>query len=577
MKHTIFLRQRSDKAEVNFIMKKKALISLLLSLLLVVFAGCGKSDEVTNSTGSAPAASEREEADEQESAKEKKGVSEKEEAEEPASEDTALRLVNTYFDQSKETENGGYTYFQSFGNHILCSLETETSYPKLAKTLRDLADDEEKFFKDEIKDTDREAFEYEESLRSSGNTGYYYHYADDVLKRADGKCVSIVRILNGYLGGAHPDYYYETFNIDTSNGKYILLSDVISDQDKLNEILKKKLIADYPDVEYFGLDDSLSEFDMSLLEGSDSDDGDHYYAYSFTLDPDGVSFYFSPYGISAYAYGDQVVKILYDEEPDLFAKDYSVNGGYISFLTDRDNKYGLGGTAEMLKVERTDYDDNSYFGQMDIYKGNKKVSVGDTAYYNQTAFTAHTENDEDFLYVMANMDNDYKKLFVINLTGASPSETEIEEDTRYCFNDYYDEASGIYGVVLPLYPEDCELAVKCDLLSTYNAGGKFEIQSSGDLKLKDKYLTIPENVFVLTSKADLTADIVDEDGSVKEKDVTIPKGSEYTLYRTDGESLVDAYLSDGRIVRMNVTNEYPCKVNDTYTDQKLFDGLMYAG
>lgn len=563
-------------------MKKKAVISLLLSFLLVVPAGCGKSDEVVNYESPAPAASESEETAESGNAKEKKGVSGKEEKEESdpeeaASEETALRLVNTYFDQSKETESGGYTYFQSFGNHILCSIETETAYPKLARALRDLADEEEKFFKDEIKNADREAFEYEESLRSSGNTGYYYHYADDVLKRADSKCVSIVRILNGYLGGAHPDYYYETYNFDTSTGKDILLSDVISDQDRLNEILEQKLIADYPDVEYFGLEESLSEYDMSLLDGSESDDGDYYYSYAFTLDPDGVSFYFSPYGISAYAYGDQVVKILYDEEPDLFTTDYAVKGGYISFLTDRDNKYGLGGTAEMLKVERDDYDDNDYFQQMNIYKGNKKVSVGDAGYYNLTAFTAHTEKDEDFVYVMANMDNDYKKLFAVDLTGASPSEAEIDDETSYCFNDYYDEASGIYGIVLPLYPEECELAVKCDLLSTYNAGGIFEIQSDGDLKLKDKYLTIPENVFVLTSKRDLTADIVDEDGSVKERDVTVPKGSEYTLYRTDGESIVDAYLSDGRIVRMDVTNEYPCKVNDTCTDEQLFDGLMYAG
>ncbi len=125
----------------------------------------------------------------------------------------------------------------------------------------------------------------------------------------------LVRISNGYLGGAHPDFYYETWNIDPSTGKEILLSDVISSQEKLNEILEQKLLADYPDVEYFGLKDSLAEYDMSLKESEEKDDGDFLYAYEFTLDPDGISFYFSPYGVSAYAYGDQVVKILYDEDP----------------------------------------------------------------------------------------------------------------------------------------------------------------------------------------------------------------------------------------------------------------------
>ena len=164
-----------------------------------------------------------------------------------------------------------------------------------------------------------------------------------------------------------------------------------------------------------------------------------------------------------------------------------------------------------------------------------------------------------------------------HIAQPAPAEVALDEEKSYCFADYIDEASGIYGVVLPLDPEDLELAEKFDLLSTYNASGMFEVQSSGELKLKDKYLSIPENLYVLTSKKDFKTDIVDEEGNVKEKDVSIPKGSEFTLLRTDGESLVDATLEDGRIVRLYVTPGYPCKVNDTYTDTQLFDGLMYAG
>ena len=69
----------------------------------------------------------------------------------------------------------------------------------------------------------------------------------------------------------------------------------MTDQKKLNDVLEKKLTEDYPDVEFFDLKESLGEYDMSITEGKDEDDGYHY-AYDFTLDPDGVSFYFSPYG-----------------------------------------------------------------------------------------------------------------------------------------------------------------------------------------------------------------------------------------------------------------------------------------
>ncbi len=565
----------------------KKTISLFLCLIMIFVAGCGESGQVVPDDGGY-AVPQSTEASEAVPAKARKGVSE--DAGPTSASGAAVsgdeaasgtggrfRLVNTYFDQSRHTDSGNYTYFQCFGNHILCSIETETAYPKLARALREIADEEEKDFKAEVKEYDREAFEYEESLRSSGNTGCYYHYADDALKRADEKCVSLVRISNGYLGGAHPDFYYETWNIDPSTGKEILLSDVISSQEKLNEILEQKLLADYPDVEYFGLKDSLAEYDMSLKESEEKDDGDFLYAYEFTLDPDGISFYFSPYGVSAYAYGDQVVKILYDEEPSLMKKDYSCGGEYISYLTDADNKYGLGGTAEKLNVERSDYDENDMFRQIDVYKGDKLLSITDTDCYNLKAFTAHTDSGKDFAYIIANIEDDYKSFFAADLTGTVPTEVELDKDMILCYSDYYDEASGIYGVVLPLYPDDMELAVRCDLLSTYNASGHYEILDSGKLKLKDKYFMIREGVFVLTSKADLTADIVDEDGNVKEKDVTIEKGSEFSLYRTDGVGIVDAKLSDGRIVRLNVSTDYPHMINGTYNEESLFDGLMYAG
>ncbi len=561
-------------------MKKKTVLLIISLLLFVSAAGCGHSKE-TNFPKSNFAASADTDTEEEVSPKKKKSLSGDKAGEGSLSADTAgdgsgsLRLVRTYFDLSRSTENDGFIYFQSFGNHIYCTLETETAHPKLAKVLRNIADEEEKDFKAEIKEYERDAFEYEESVRSSGGEGYYYHYSDDIVKRADNKCVSIVRVMNGYLGGAHPDFYYQTFNLDTSTGAEIPLSDVISDQGKLNEILERKLLEDYPDVEFFGLKDSLAEYNMSLT--AQSDDEENEYIYDFTLDPDGVSFYFSPYGISAYAYGDQVVKILYEEEPSLFKKDYAAGGAFVSHLTDMDNKYGFNGKAEKIKVERDDYDDNNYFGSINVYKGNNMLTVGDLYYYSQASFLAHTGNGKDFAYVFANMDNDYKQLFCIDLNGSAPVQTELDADMKYCFADYLDEASGIYGVILPMDPDSLDLGVRCDMLSSYTASGEFEVLDNGKLRLKDKYLMIPEDTFVLTALTDFKADIVDEDGMVKENGADIAKDSELTLYRTDGVGIVDAKLGDGRIVRLNVDGDYPHKINDSVNEDKLFKGMMYAG
>ena len=571
-------------------MKKKTVIVALLLILAIAFSGCGNSEETvyeenvrTDETQSADdtaknaSGADEEKSEEEKSSEEKTGEDSLFGGSGTEEDADRLRLINTYFDMSKYTDGEGYVYFQCFGNHILCTPESGSSHPELAKTLKRISDDEEAFFADEISKYERDAFEYEEEARAAGADGYYYSYADDVLKRADDKCVSIVRVMKGYLGGAHPDYYYETYNVDPSTGKDIIMSDVITDQEKLNKILEQKLVADYPDVEYFGLEDSLAEYDIKLKEGSEDPDGNYHYAYNFTLDPDGVSFYFSPYGISAYAFGDQVVKILYDEEPSLFKKDYSHSGGYISYLTEAENKYSFGGTAEELKISREEYDQNDYFSKINIYKGSKELSLGDMDYYSLKAFTAHTDDDRDYLYIIANMDNDYKDFYAVDLSKDAPAEVKLDGSLSYTYCDYINEKENIYGSVLSLDPNDMELGVRCDLLSTYNATGKFKVGDDGKLIMKDGYLVIPEDVFVLTSKADLKADIVDESGKVKEEDVTIPEGSKYTLYRTDAKSIVDAYLEDGRIVRLEISGNNPRKVNDQFSCDDLFDGMIYAG
>ena len=75
---------------------------------------------------------------------------------------------------------------------------------------------------------------------------------------------------------------------------------------------------------------------------------------------------------------------------------------------------------------------------------------------------------------------------------------------------------------------------------------------------------------------------MDEAGEVTEKDVKLPAGTTFTLYRTDGKSgegetgIVDTKLADGRIVRLNVTTDYPHLVNGT-DENDTFETLYYAG
>ena len=566
-------------------MKRRGSVFILLMISTLIFSGCGNTMTVEDS----PAPNRT-------SVKNQGEVWKNliEEAETPEGEDTSKNkkdvllgsgegspeLISTYFDNSKYMNDGSTLYFQCFGNHILTTEASGQKYPKLSETLKAMADEEERVFKEEVVDNDREAQDFAKQMEGeNGGGAYYSRYAEDFVKRVDDKCLSIVRITNGFMGGAHPDYSYETYNIDVATGKLVSLSSVVSDKEKLDEILIKKLEEEYSDVEFFGLEDSLKDYRMDMVLSGEDQEGNVVYAYDFTLDPDGVSFYFSPYGISPYVYGDQVVKILYDEEPELFTGKYAVEGAYISYITELDNKCGINGKAEKIHIARDDYDESGAFGTLIIEKGAASLEIKETDCFNQTSFIVHTASGKDYLYSFANMIDDLRKLYVTELGSAGPVQVKPQEELYYNYRDYYDAESSMYGVYLPVYPEDMDLSIRCDLLSTYSAYAKFEAGSDGIPVQKDKYLTIPEDLFVLTSKAALDTPEVDEEGNVKDKDkpLHIAMGEDYTLYRTDGKGIVDAKLSDGKIVRLEVSEELPHKINGVISEDKLFDGMHYAG
>lgn len=549
--------------------KQKKLTVAVLTFCMLTLAACGgnsasdQSNETQTATEETGAQSGQRQDDEEAKEQADTGRNEKiktvsEETVEPPVDNDRITLMSANFDYTKYDDEYG-AYFECHGSNIACTPETGTTYPALDRTLKELAEEEEKSFKQEVDDNDEYALEFASENAEYATDAHYSRYANDYIKRADDKSVSILRVSGGFLGGAHPDYYYEAYNIDPATGELISFDDVVKDETGLKKLLWKKLYYDYPDVEFFDMDE------MTEL--------------IFTLDPDGIAFYFSPYGVSPYAYGDQVVKVLYDEEPELFKSDYSVDGAYISYLTEYDNKYALDGdAAENIVVEKDGYDGYYAFNYLNVYKdGSELMNRKDLNYYSHSAFLVHTSGGKDYVYIVTEMDNDYEQFLVCGLDEDNAGAVQLD-DRPYRYDYYYDEETDIYGSIYPLYPDDLTLSVHCDLLSTYSASGRFVIGDDGLPVLQDEYLTIPYSKYhILESVEELRSDIVDEDGRVTEKDAVIPKGEKYSLYRTDGIGWVDARLSDGRIVRMKVSNSYPRIINGYMSEEDLFEMLYYAG
>ena len=368
-------------------------------------------------------------------------------------------------------------------------------------------------------------------------------------------------------------YWYASRNIDPNTGEGIALSDVVKDQSKLNELLLKELDLRYPDMAITKRENLFEAYDMNVT-ATDLTKA----AYTFTLDPDGICFYFSPYDLGSYADGEQIVKLLYSATPDLFVRDYSVSGGYVSGLVEK-SLYDLGGDGTVDEISFFGIEDelNQYYTGVYVEK-NGKETKHNLYGYCMDSFAVHTEDNSDYLYIITHMDNDGSNLLIFDLNGDIPS---LVEETNYGLCNSGLEEKNIYGYELITDIRDFNLYFCCDLLATFNATFKTSVGANGRPVLpEDGYYAVPENISTLESAKAFKADIVDESGQVVSKEVKIPAGETFKLIRTDGNTVVDARISDGRIVRLVLErgdDTFFATVNGQLSEEEAFKTLYYAG
>ena len=123
------------------------------------------------------------------------------------------------------------------------------------------------------------------------------------VQRADTKVVSCLEAIFVYSGGIHPDLYYKTVNFDPKTGNELILTDIMSSIKQLPDILDKEITDKYS---YINFADNQPK---KIFEDYSADD------YKWTIDYQGVTFWFSPYDIAAYTVGPLSVKLYFDENP----------------------------------------------------------------------------------------------------------------------------------------------------------------------------------------------------------------------------------------------------------------------
>lgn len=436
----------------------------------------------------------------------------------------------------------------------------EPEYPALTEAVRvynDMHADSEQSYMDEMEQWAKE--EYDE-YGPDMFMGAYVEESEFSVRRADTQVLSIVETGFTYSGGAHGMSGFSTVNFDVETGKEIALESVVTDMNSLPEILATEILEKYPDITYWT--DTLAETFQEYISPTDAE-----YApeFTWTLDYEGVTFYFGNYEIGSYADGLQIVTISYKEYPEVLNSVYfsDVNNNYVLKLIDAwsgsDVDINSDGVTDYISVNR------NYSSEPGVdYSESFDVTVNGNTYTHEfycydleTYFVK--SGDNHYLYVKRRIENDYESVCVFRVT-----ENSVE---------YVDEFGG--GFQSFTNSLDFEVTKRMDLLSTYFAVARCYVGDDGmPVEKGGVYEVI--NELTITSTVEIPAELVDESGNLTGEQFTFLPGTDFTLQRTDGATYVDVLSEDGKWCRFYTTPEWPQTVNGMDANSS-FEMLWYAG
>lgn len=391
--------------------------------------------------------------------------------------------------------------------------------------------------------------------------------------RADETVVSLQQREYNWLGGAHPNTYSRGICYDTKTGKELSLQDIAADYDGIYDYVCQKLVEENdPDIFFEGYEDTVK----AMFYGGDPDYG----SVQWFLMNDRVVVLFNQYDIAPYAAGPIRVEIPFAERADLFEKQYEtsktsyvmqiqeyetleadVNGDgkkeEISYTVDRD-EYGIGG-AITVTCDSTSLNTEKLIEQ----------DYGASGGYSSEGYLIHTEDGKTYLYLQHQSDNDAHYINVFDLSKGTPAFVS-SLDSSWSGSPVTD-------------PDSFPLWDRMDVLGTYSAYRIYHVDADGLPKTSETVYRLgsmyKEYPVTLVSTRELEVTVGNDSSVDSWKQETLPSGTSYTIIATDGESFVEAQLTDGRICRIPVTkaaDDWEWKINGV-SENDCFEMVPYVG
>ena len=442
--------------------------------------------------------------------------------------------------------------------------EDEAKYPAIStvfKSLRTMRDQNAERVVSELSVIAEDLKQYADEMDVSCYDSMRYY-----VQRADNHIISMRCNQSVSTGSIHPMNVVSCFNFSTETGKVLSLSDVVTDLGRIRETVKRELAEKY--------EECLFEEWETLYREIETDD------LAWTLDYDGITFYFSQYELSYYAAGVLTVEVDFSDEPALFRSVYTAapEQGSASAVTFHSytELEGADGKTDTLWVGQYKEDTDDYHLRLEVEKNGESILGYEVYAYEYRAYLVTVE-DKYYLFVEATNDNDYQILYIFDLSEEFITDPIVQMNAGFArvgLNAEGDVYAYGYGEEIFNNPAEIRLSSRIDVFRTMKGTRSYSFDAkSGRLVPQTDFYTLNESMTPLISKIPLEVTMVEDNTKA-----TVPAGTEFTFLRSDGDIYAEFRLPDGRECRVtrDTGDAWPYTVNGV-TEEECFDGIGYAG